>query len=97
MLVYLKDGSAQTIVCAATLLEVADQIISPSHSILIPDQPVPALTLEHQVSGKIANGMPMFKSLVQLRPEKTLQRKREVNSRSAALEVDALTTRPARQ
>ena len=46
MLVYLKDGSAQTIVRAATLrhkLQVKHSI-SPTHIILTPGQPVPALT-----------------------------------------------------
>ena len=48
MLVHLKGGSAQTSVRAATLRQKL-QIklsVSPSHSILTPGQPVPALTLE---------------------------------------------------
>ena len=47
MLVYLRDGSAQKIVCAATLrYKLQIQLsISPSHSILMAGQPVPALTL----------------------------------------------------
>ena len=47
MRVYLRDRSAQTILRAATLRQKL-QIklsISPSHSILTPSQPVPALTL----------------------------------------------------
>ena len=46
MLVYLGDGSAQTILRAATLREKLQIKLStsPSHSILTPGQPVPALT-----------------------------------------------------
>ena len=45
MRVYLRDGSAQTILCAATLrykLQIKLSI-SPSHSMLTTGQPVPAL------------------------------------------------------
>ena len=47
MLVYLRDGSAQKILRAATLrYKLQIQLpISPSYSILMPGQPVPALTL----------------------------------------------------
>ena len=47
MLVYLRDGSAQTILRAATLrykLQIKLST-SPSKSILTPGRPVPALTL----------------------------------------------------
>ena len=44
--------------------------ISPSHSILTPGQPVPALTLQRQAPGRVASGVPMFKSLVWLDPGK---------------------------
>ena len=47
MRVYLRDGSAHTILRAATLRQKL-QIklsISPSHSILTPGRPVPVLTL----------------------------------------------------
>ena len=37
---------------------------SPSHSILTPGQPVPALTVQCQAPGRIATGVPVFKSLV---------------------------------
>ena len=65
MLVYLRNGSAQTIVPAATLTKKL-QIklsISPSHSILTLGQPVPALTLQRQASGMVTTGVPTFKSL----------------------------------
>ena len=47
MRVYLRDGSAQTIVRAATLRQKLQIQLStsPSHSILTPGRPVPALTL----------------------------------------------------
>ena len=54
MLVYLRDGSTLTSVHAVTLP------ISSSHSVLIPDQPVPALTLQRQAPGRVATGVPMF-------------------------------------
>ena len=36
---------------------------SPSHSILTPGRPVPALTLERQAPGRVATGVPIFESL----------------------------------
>ena len=66
MLVYLKDGSAQTILRVATLRQKS-QIklsISPSHSILTPGRPVPELTLYRQAPSRVATGVPSFKSLV---------------------------------
>ena len=47
MLVYLRDGYAQIILQASTPREnlLIKFSISPSHGILMPDQPVPALTL----------------------------------------------------
>ena len=66
MRVYFRDGSAQTILRAATLrwkLQIKLSI-SPSDSILTPGRPVPALTLSRQAPGKVATGVPMFKSLV---------------------------------
>ena len=54
--------------CIAAVLRLKLQIklsISPSHSVLTPGQPVPALTLSCQASSKIAPGiMPVFKPLV---------------------------------
>ena len=46
-LVYLRDGSAQTTLRAATLRQKLQitRSVSPSHSILTPGRPVPALTL----------------------------------------------------
>ena len=64
MLVYLRDGSAQTVVSAAALWwKLQIQLsISPSHNILTPGQPVPALTLQRQMPGRVATGVPIFKS-----------------------------------
>ena len=46
--------------------------ISPSHSILTPGQPLPALTLCRHTPGRVAaTGVPVFKSLVSLNPEKS--------------------------
>ena len=66
MLVYLRDGSAQSSERAATLRQKL-QIklsISPSHSILTPGQPVPELTLQRQAPGRVATGVAISKSLV---------------------------------
>ena len=68
MRVYLRDGSAQT---TAVTLRQKLQIklsISPVHSILTPGQPVSALILERQAPGRVATGVPIFKSLVWLDP-----------------------------
>ena len=72
MQVYLRDGSAQTILRAATLRKKLQTklSISPSHSKLTPGQPVPTLTLYRQAPGRVATGVPIFKSLVWLDPEK---------------------------
>ena len=99
MLVYLRDGSAQTIVYAATLAQKLQIKLSfsPNHSILTPGQPAPALTLSCQVPGRVATAVPVFKSLVWLNPEKSSLQKQDSNSRSTTLEVDAITYRPTRQ
>ena len=47
-----------------TEIEVADKTSSPSHSVLTPGPPVPALTLEGQAPGRVAIGVQIFKSLV---------------------------------
>ena len=63
---YLRDGSAQTILRAATLrykLQI-QRSTSTSHSILTPGRLVPALTLQRQAPGRVATGVSMFKSLV---------------------------------
>ena len=98
MLVYLIDGSAQTILRAATLrYKLQIQLSnSPSHSILTPGRLVPVLTLYRRAPGRVATGVPIFKSLEQLDPEKS-RRKRDSNPGSSAPEADALTTRPTRR
>ena len=70
MRVYLRDGSPQTVLRAATLrwkLQIKLSI-SPSHSILTPGQPVQALTLYRRAPGRVATGVPIFTSLVWLDP-----------------------------
>ena len=72
MLVYLRDRTAQTVVCAATLrqkLQIKLAIL-PNHSILTPGQPVPGLTLYRQALDRITTGVPIFESVVLLNPEK---------------------------
>ena len=66
MLTHLRDGSAQTNVHAATLAQKLQiQLsVSPSHSILTPSKPVPALALFRQASGRVATGVSMLKSVV---------------------------------
>ena len=65
MRVYLRDGSAQTIVHAATLRQKLQIKLStsPSHSILTPGRTVPVLTLTHQAPGKVATRVAVFKEL----------------------------------
>ena len=54
------------------------------------------LTLSCQAPGRVATGVPVFKSLVWLDPEKS-HCKWDSNPGSSAPEAEALTTRPARQ
>ena len=69
------------------LIDVADQTFyPPSHSRLTPSQPVPALTLQDQVPGRVATSVPIFKPLVSHDPEKS-QCKWESNPRSAVVEA----------
>ena len=98
MLVYLRDGSAQTVLRAATLRQKLQIRLStsPSHSIPTPGQPVPAMTLRRQAPGWVATGVPIWKPMVRLDPEKS-RTKRDSNTGSSALETDALTTRPTRR
>ena len=56
----------------------------------------PSVDPKRQAPGRVATGVPIFKSLVWLDPEKS-RRKRESNPGSAALEADDLTTRPTRR
>ena len=49
-------------ICCHTEVELADQTISPSHSILTPGQPVPPPTLYRQ--SRVAIRVPIVKSLV---------------------------------
>ena len=96
MRVYLRDASAQTIKRAATLRQKLQTklSISPSHSILTPGQPVPAVTSgAWQGSHWSANVLCHWYDTT---PTKSW-RKRYLNSRSAVLKADASTTRPMSQ
>ena len=77
--VYLRDGSAWTISCVATLVACNNMccgiilyylqlkvIISSSHSILAPPQSVLVLTLQLLACGRTATRVPVFKSPVRL-------------------------------
>ena len=84
MLVNPKDGSAQTILRAATL-EQKLQIklsISPSGSVLTPDQPVPALTFnadhKHIEAGVIPIG---HRGCVHLEKQKKDKKKGEMKKK----------------
>ena len=83
---------------AATLREKLQIQLStsPSHSILTPGWPVPVLTLYRQAPGRVATGVPIFKSLVWLDLKK-IPSKLDSNPGSSAPEADALTTRSARR
>ena len=57
--------------CCHTEREIADQTFCLTQSrILTPSHPVPALTLYHQVPGRGATWVPIFRSLVWHDPEK---------------------------
>ena len=61
MLVYLGDGTAPTVLCAATLiLKVQIKLaISNSHGMLTLGQPVPALTCKNQVPDSVSTRVPI--------------------------------------
>ena len=93
MLVYLRDGSAQTIfTCCHTEVEVADQTFYLTQSQYTDTGPTSPST-DPIMPGA---GVPIFKSLVWLDPEKS-RRKRDLNSGPSAPKADALTTRPPRR
>ena len=97
MLVYLRDGSAQTIVCASTPRQVADQTFRLTQSQYTDTGPTsPSTDPKIQAPGRVAIGVPIFNSLVWLNPEKSWW-KRDSNPGSSALEADTLTTRLTRQ
>ena len=48
--------------------EIKAVSVSPSHGILPPDRPVPALTPQRQAPGKAATGVPILKPPVRLDP-----------------------------
>ena len=96
MRVYLRDGSAQTLTCCHTEIEVADQtshltqsqytdtgLTSPSTDPITPR----ALQGSHWSANFKVTGL--------TRPEKS-RRKRDLYLGFSALDADALTTRPTR-
>ena len=87
------------ILCSATLRQKLQIKLStsPSHSILTPAEPASALTLYYQAPGRVATGVPFFKSLVWLDLEKFHHSKRDSNPKHPALEVYAVTTWPTMQ
>ena len=96
MQVYLGDGSAQTIVRAATLRQKLPNklAISRSHSILTSGQPVPELTLRGQAPGWVATGVHWYDTTGEKIPTRMQAR---FEPRCADLEADALTTGPTRR
>ena len=98
MLVYLKDGPAHTILRAATLRQKLQIQLptSPSHSILTPGRPVPALTLLTPGAWLGSHLSAHFEVTGMTRHVKS-RRKWDSNPGSSALGADALTTRPTRR
>ena len=102
MQVYLRDGSAQTVLPAATLrCKLQTKLpISPSHSILTPGKPVPALAPQCQAPGRVATSMLILKLLecqfvshwYDSTPEKS-RCKWDSNLESSALEARTRTHR----
>ena len=62
--------------------------VSPSHSILAPGQPVPALILKRQASRRVATGVLTLESLVEMETRSTA--KAGIEPRSAALQAHTL-------
>ena len=81
MLVYLRDGSAQTILRAATQIKVADQTFHLTQSQYTDAGPTsPRADPIPPAPGRVATGVPIFKSLG-----------------SSALEADVVTTGQTRR
>ena len=81
--------------CCHTETEVADETFFLTQSQHTDQgQPIPALTLQCQAPGRVATGEPIPKSLVWLDPEKSPWQKQELNTGSATLKADILSTRP---
>ena len=90
----VNSGSDQTIVRAVTKRQKleAKLSMSPSHSILTPGRPVPALTVSRQSPCRVGIGVTGM-----TRPLKKSRNKRDSNPGSSALESDASTTSPTRR
>ena len=54
--------------CCHTEIKVADHTFSPSHSLLTPGQPAPALTSRRQTPGRVATGSPILQVTGVTRP-----------------------------
>ena len=81
--------------CCHTEIQVADQTFYPTQSQYTDTRPT-SPSADPIAPGKVAIGVPTFKSLVWLDPEKS-SRKRDLNPGSSALEADTLTTWPLRR
>ena len=94
---YFRDGSAQTILCAATLRQKLQIQLStsPSHSILTPGQPVPAPTLQPRAPGQGSHRSANFEVTGMTQPGKNPGASR-IQTGFSALKVDTLTARPTR-
>ena len=80
--------------CCHTEIQIADQTFYLTQSQYTDTGPTsPSADPIRRAPGRVATGVPIFKSLVWLDPEKS-RRKRDSNTGSSVLEADALTTRP---
>ena len=94
----VSQGRICTILRAATLRQKLriKLSMSPSHSILTLGRPVPALAVERQVPGRVATGVPMFKSQVWFDPQK-IPAQAGFKPGTFRSRGGRLTTRPTRQ
>ena len=100
MLVYLRDGSALTVACAATLREKLQikRSVSSSRSIQTPGQPVLQLTLQGQSPGRVARHKTTGVDVpARTPPQKRPVRTVGIQAQSLALQADAFTTWPPRR
>ena len=83
--------------CCHTEKEVADQTLYLTQSQYTDTGPIgPSADPKRQAPGRVVTGVPMFKSLVGLDPEKS-RRKWDSNPGSSSLEEGALSSRPTRR
>ena len=97
MLVYLRDGSAQTVARAATLRHVADPTFYLTQSQFTDTRPSSASTDPISPGAWQGSHWSANFEVTSMTQSRKILAQEESDPRSSALKMDALTTRPMRQ